>query len=151
MNTIRLVFYTILLVAFVSGCQRMTPQPETDARNTNQTVSETGTENPGINALLPVPGAESMKGYELYSWKEDGQWYFSVLIGTNREKTLQEIQAPEARLKGLEELQPLLESIPAGQYMTWLSRQSLAFPPEETLKHVQEICQRQGLELGIIK
>ena len=140
-----------MLVAFVSGCQRMTPQPETDARNTLQTVSETGTEEQGINALLPVPGAESMKGYELYSWKEDGQWYFSVLLGTNREKTLQEIQASEARLKGLEELQPLLESIPVGQYMTWLSRESLAFPPEETIKHVQEICQKQGLELGITR
>ena len=151
MSTIRLLSCTIMLVAFVSGCQRMTPQPETDAGNTKQTVPETRTEEQGINALLPVPGAESMKGYELYSWKEDGQWYFSVLIGTNREKTLQEIQAPEARLKGLEELQPLLESIPAGRYLTWLSRQSLAFPPEETQKHVQEICQKQGLELGIIK
>ena len=90
-----------------------------------------------------------MKGFELYSWKEDGQRYFSVLIGTNREKTLQEIQAPEARLKGLEELQPLLESIPAGQYITWLSRQSLAFPPEETLKQVREICEKQGLVLAI--
>jgi len=151
MNTIRFVLCTIMLVAFVSGCQRITPQRETDARNTIQTVSETGTDEQGIKALLPVPGAQSMKGYELYSWKEDGQWYFSVLIGTNREKTLQEIQAPESRLKGLEELQPLLESIPVGQYMTWLSRESLAFPPEETLKHVQEICQKQGLELRIIK
>ena len=151
MSTIRLLSCAIMLVAFVSGCQRMTPQPETDARNILQTFSETGTEEQKVNALLPVPGAESMKGYELYSWKEDGQWYFSVLIGTNREKTLKEIQAPEARLKGLEELQPLLESIPAGQYVTWLSRQSLAFPPEETLKQVQEICQKQGLELGIIK
>jgi hypothetical protein len=39
-----------------------------------------------------------MKGYELYSWQQDGQWVFSLLVGTNREKTLDEIQSPQARL-----------------------------------------------------
>jgi hypothetical protein len=135
MNTIRVTLCVIILTVFVSGCQSATPKP------TEQVV----------NPLLPVPGAKTMKGYELYSWQEGGQWYFSVLIGTNREKTLEEIQAPGAKLKGIEELQPLLESIPAGEYVTWWSRESLAFPPEEMFKQVQEICKRQGLELEIVK
>ena len=135
MKTIRFILCVTMLVIFISGCQSMTPKPTEQA----------------INPLLPVPGAEAMKGYELYSWQEESQWYFSVLIGTNREKTLEEIQAPDARLKGIEELQPLLESIPAGEYITWLSRESLAFPPEEMLKQVQEICKKQDLELGVIK
>ena len=124
-----------MLAVFVSGCQSMTPKPTEQA----------------INPLLPAPGTEAMKGCELYSWQEESQLYFSVLIGTNREKTLEEIQAPNARLKGIEELQPLLESIPAGEYITWWSRESLAFPPEEMLKQVQKICKKQGLELGIVK
>ncbi len=150
MNAIRLVLCILLLVGFVSGCQGM-PEPEPDAPNTIETVSEMGTESATSNPLVPQPGAESMKGYELYSWQKESQWYFSVLIGTNREKTLAEIQAPEARLKGIEELQPLLESIPAGQFVTWLSRAALVFPPEEMVTQVQEICKRQGLELGIVK
>ena len=135
MKTIRFILCVLMLVVFVSGCQSMAPKPTEQA----------------INPLLPIPGAKTMKGYELYSWQEESQWYFSVLIGTNREKTLEEIQAPDARLKGIEELQPLLESIPAGEYITWWSRESLAFPPEEMLKQVQEICKKQDLELGIVK
>jgi hypothetical protein len=135
MNTIRFILCMIMLVVFVSGCQSVTPQPTAQA----------------INPLLPVPGAEAMKGYELYSWQEEGQWYFSLLIGTNREKTLEEIQAPDARLKGIAELQPLLESLPAGEYVTWWLREPLTFPPEEMLKQVQEICKKQDLKLEIVK
>ncbi len=89
-----------------------------------------------------------MKGYELYSWQEDGQWYFSILIGTNREKTMAEIQAPVSRLKGVDKLQPVLEAIPADQFLTWASGESLPLPPDEILKQVQEICAEQGLNLG---
>lgn len=135
MRAIRHILCAIMLAVFVSGCQDATPKP------TEQVV----------NPLRPVPGAKTMKGYELYSWQEDGQWYFSVLIGTNREKTLEEIQAPDAKLKGIEELQPFLESIPIGEYITWWSREPLALPPEGILKQVQEICKRQGLELSIVK
>ena len=35
--------------------------------------------------------SESMKGYELYTWQEGGQWYFALLEGTNRLKTDEEI------------------------------------------------------------
>ena len=67
------------------------------------------------SSLAPVAGEESMKGYELYSWEKGGQWYFSVLIGTNREKTLEEIQSADVALKGIDELKAVLKSIPAGQ------------------------------------
>ncbi len=149
MNLSRLILCVILLAACVSGCQGKTPEPETDASNTIETISEAAPVTP--NPLLPQPGAESMKGYELYSWQADGAWYFSVLVGTNREKTLEEIQSPDARLEGVEALRPVLEAMPAGQYVTWTSRDSLAFPPDELLRQVQEICQKRGLELGIVK
>jgi hypothetical protein len=135
MNTIRFILYVLMLAVSVSDCQSMQP------KSTEQVVKP----------LLPVPGEKSIKGYELYSWQEESQWYFSVLIGTNREKTLEEIQAPDAKLKGIEELKPLLESIPVGEYMTWWQRESLAFPPEGMRKQVQEICYKQGIELEIAK
>lgn len=104
-----------------------------------------------VNPLVPEPGVESMKGFELYSWEKDGKWQFSILVGTNREKTLEEIQSPDAVLKGMEELEAVLESIPAGQYVTWTAPEPLAFPPENLIQQVQQICKDQGLELGIAR
>ena len=40
----------------------------------------------GTSEKLP----HSMKEYELYSWAEDGFWYFTLITGTNRNKTLEE-------------------------------------------------------------
>ncbi len=101
--------------------------------------------------LAPVAGEESMKGYELYSWEKDGQWYFSVLIGTNREKSLDEIQSSDVTLKGIDGLKAVLETIPAGQYVTWLSRDGLAFPPDEVIQEVEDTCKSQDLKLSIAR
>ena len=92
-----------------------------------------------------------MKGFELYSWQENGTWVFAVLIGTNREKTLEEIQSPHARLNGLDELKKVLTSIPAGEYVTWLSHDSLAFPPDDIIAQVQEVCIQQGLKMSLTR
>ena len=98
------------------------------------------------NPPVPESGMESMKGYELYSWEKDGEWYFSILVGTNRLKTLEEIQSPNVTLKGMDELRSALESISAGQYVTWSAREPLAFPPEEMIRQVEQICKDRGLE-----
>lgn len=126
MKSIRLLISLILLTLFLNACQKANP-------------------------LIIEPGVESMKGYELYSWEKNGEWYFSILIGTNREKTLEEIQSPDAVLQGMDELKAALESIPAGQYVTWSAPEPLAFPPEDLIQQVQKICKEQGLELGIAR
>ena len=99
--------------------------------------------------------ATSMKGYELHSWQNGAQWDFSLLEGTNREKTLAEIQSPDVVLKGVEALQPALENIAAGQYVTWQSPrrvgEALAFPPDDLVGRVERICKDQQLELAIVK
>jgi hypothetical protein len=104
---------------------------------------------PDVESLLPQPGEKSMKGYELYSWQENGEWVFSLLIGTNRVKGIEEIQAEAARLGGVNELQTILESLPAGEYLTWQATQALPLPPEDIVAQVKEICARQGLELSL--
>ena len=124
MKTIRLLLSLILLALSMGACQKANPP-------------------------IPEQGVESMKGYELYSWEKDGGWYFSILIGTNREKSIEEIQSPDAALKGMDELEAALQSIPAGQYVTWSAREPLAFPPENLIRQVQQICKDRGLELGI--
>jgi hypothetical protein len=126
MKTRHLVLCTILLALFAVACQPKNP-------------------------LVPEPGIESMKGYELYSWEQDGEWYFSILVGTNRKKTLDEIRATDATLKGMDELQASLESIPSGQSVTWFAPAPLAFPPEDRIRQIQQICKKQGIGLGIAK
>src|SRR5678816_3504424 len=110
MKIIRTLLFAVLLEALLSGCTAAA-QP------------------------TATPFAASMKGYELYSWQEAGQWKFSLLIGTNREKTLDEIKSDDQVLAGVEELTSTLEKIPAGQYITWSSRETLPFPPSETVSY----------------
>ncbi|SRR6266511_2510611 len=124
MKTIRTLLFAILLGSLFSGCG-MAAQPSA------------------------TPLAESMKGYELYSWQEDGQWKFSVLIGTNREKSLDEIKSADVVLTGVDALTSTLEKIPAGQYITWSSRETLSFPPDDIRSQVEQVCKARGLILNI--
>ena len=102
-------------------------------------------------SATPTVSPESMKGYELYSWESDGTWYFSLLVGTNRLKSLDEIQEPATAIQGIAKLKPVLESLASGQYIFWSAADPLAFPPEGTIQQVQQICQERGLELFIAK
>ena len=104
------------------------------------------------NAQSARPQADgSMKGYELYSWQEAAAWKFSLLVGTNREKTLGEIKAPLTALSGVDALKARLGEIPAGQYVTWSIKETLAFPPAEIIQQVQEFGSTHGQFLNIIK
>lgn len=98
-----------------------------------------------------APLAESMKGYELYSWKEGNRWVFSLLVGTNRKKALDEIKSKETILPDVGALISMLEKVPSGQYITWSSRETLAFPPDNVIKQVEQICNDKGLILNIAK
>jgi hypothetical protein len=51
----------------------------------------------------------------------------------------------------MDELRTVLETIPAGEMITWLSKETLAFPLQEMIAEVQMICEKQGLELAIVR
>jgi hypothetical protein len=90
----------------------------------------------------------SSKGYELYSWEDGGQWYFSLLVGTNRMKAPEEIRSCCGGLV-LDQLRGQLLQLPAGQFVTWLSGETLAFPPDDVVGQVRRICSDRGLQLTI--
>lgn len=98
-----------------------------------------------------TPFAESMKGYELYSWYDGNEWNFSLLAGTNREKNLTEIQSTEVILLGIDKLKSTLEKVPSGEYITWSSKETLSFPPDDIIEQVEQICKDQGLILTVAK
>ena len=126
MRTIRSLFFAILLGMLLSSCG-LDVQPA---------------------ATLP---AESMKGFELYSWQEGGQWKFSLLVGTNREKTLDEVKSTDTVLDGMDGLRSALENVSPGQYITWSTKETLSFPPEGIIEQVEQICRDQGLSLSIAR
>lgn len=124
MRILRSFLFAILFGALLSGC---------------------------VTASQPTatPLGESMKGYELYSWQDGREWKFSLLVGTNREKTLDEIKSADAVLPNVEALKTKLEEIPAGQYVTWSSKETLSFPPSDIIGQVEQTCKDEGLILTI--
>ena len=124
MKTIQSFLLVILLGASLSGCGNAS-QPE------------------------PTPLGESMKGYELYSWQDGSQWKFSLVVGTNREKTIDEIKSADFVLSSVDALKSKLEEIPAGQYITWSSKETLSFPPDDIIQQVEQTCKDEGLILSV--
>jgi hypothetical protein len=60
-----------------------------------------------------------MKGYELYSWRENGEWFFALLPGTNRSKYAAEIKNAEMKVAGVDAAIRLVKRIPKGDYLFW--------------------------------
>src|SRR2546423_9594364 len=99
------------------------------------------------DATLP----HSMKGYELYSWKSRGEWYFSLLIGTNRLKTFSEISSPKMRVRGVRELKESLNRLAGGEELTWSTGlvPRTVLPPERIVDEVKSYCERRGIVLRV--
>ena len=111
----------------------------------------------------------SMKGYELYSWPEDGQWHFTLITGTNRNKSLQELVSNDdvvsqdgwvhIHVVGVDAIAAVLCRLPQNEYVFWLaglrSEQasqdgaSIALPPRPTADAVKKHAERCGLDFQI--
>ena len=117
----------------------------------------------------PLPHAE--KGYELYSRpaEQGDEWAFTLITGTNRLKTLEEIVAAESTVdesgwvkvsvSGTEALKAVLDQLPRGERVTWISEQwleqvgvpagSIGLPEETVISEVEGYCRQFGIELSI--
>lgn len=103
----------------------------------------------GIPTL--APRARSMKGYEMYSWQMRGVWYFSLVVGTDRFKTYDEISSPELRLHGLEALESELDELPRGEQVFWSAQRvpNTAWPPVTMIEEISAYCRERGIQLEI--
>ena len=104
----------------------------------------------------------SMKGYELYSWKIKGHWYYSLLPGTNRVKTYDEITATSVVRRDAAGLKSELQKLPKGEEVFWLSDapagaskstagQSLnvKHPSRKRIKGIKAMCDKLGVKLRL--
>jgi hypothetical protein len=145
----RLVKFILVVasIAILSGC------------NQSPLVEDTSL------ALFP----SSLKGYELYSWQENGDWYFTLVTGTNRTKTSAEITSEEDILEddgwlkitvmGVPELVKVLDRLPSSEQIFWLDGKRLAevgetskfvFPPGEVVDQVRQYSEGKGINLEVV-
>jgi hypothetical protein len=123
------------------------------------------TSTPSEIVATPLP--HSMKGYELYSWSANNQWYFTLITGTNRLKSLEEIISSENTVtpdgwvrisaQGVDSIQNVLSGLPQHEEIFWVSKQwseqiqiqadQITLPPQEIIDVVQEYCKQLGLKL----
>jgi hypothetical protein len=110
----------------------------------------------------------SMKGYELYSWAQDNQWCFTLITGTNRNKTVDEIVTGEDYISesgwikitanGTGGLKEVLSKLQPGEFVTWLTGMrntsgqtdvTLQLPPKEIKESIREYTVQRGLNMQI--
>jgi len=105
----------------------------------------------------------SMKGYELYSWLDGGEWHFTLITGTNRNKSLSEITTDESTISesgwnnihctGVEAIKEVLGKLPDGQFVIWLGgvfdseNNVLALPSQDIIDEVVDFAVAQGLDM----
>lgn len=101
-----------------------------------------------------------MKGWELYSWSDGSEWYYSILVGTNRLKSCEEVITSEAIVAGTDSLKTALDKFPDGEFITWLGPGcldassddnfgDLSLPPEETVNEIKQYCVENDLTLNV--
>jgi hypothetical protein len=112
-----------------------------------------GTGQPIPAQAQGVDAPHSMKGYELYSWHAAGDWYFSLLVGTNRLKTRDEVTAQETRLLGVEALKEKLQKLPKGEEVIWSVGlvPGMSLPADEVIKEIRVYCDERGIKLRLIR
>ncbi len=101
-----------------------------------------------IEVFAPLD-AHSMKGYELYAWQSEGSWLFSLLLGTNRAKTVEEVTDPGIALQGLDAFVKLLSTLPEGEYVSMLPLPGSGIStvlPQEFLNEIGALCESNSLE-----
>ena len=110
----------------------------------------------------------SMKGYELYSWKEGDRWHFTLITGTNRIKTMKEINSDEGFISeigwikihvvGVDAIKYVLTKLPQGESVFWCDelhigqtteQNDLQLPPKLILDVIREHADICGLDFVI--
>jgi len=124
--------------------------------------------------LTDIPSAtvsdklpHSMKGYELYSWPENSQWHFTLITGTNRNKTREEILSRvnmtsedgwvHIHVVGVDAIKTVLSRLPQKEEILWRAglrseptprgSVNISLPAEPTIDTIKEHAGRCGLDL----
>ena len=87
----------------------------------------------------------SFKGWELHIWQNDGETYFSLLLGTNRLKTEDEIA--KAAVKGIDAIKLKLDELKPGEYVFVGGKKLTELPSKDQAATVVEYGKKAGLKM----
>lgn len=102
----------------------------------------------------------SMKGWELYSWPNGSDWNYSILVGTNRIKSYEEVTSNEITVFGMDSLKMLLDKFPENENIFWIGKGwlercwginygNLTLPDNKTINEIKDYCMQKKLLLNI--
>jgi hypothetical protein len=118
-----------------------------------------------ITSIERLPG--SSKGYELYSWQKDGQWHFTLITGTNRTKTMEEITSGEDYISetgwvkihvvDVNPIKGVLSLLPQNESVSWcdelhigqITETDLALPPVEIVEAIRGYAKQCSLDFKV--
>lgn len=120
---------------------------------------------------LPETFPVSLKGYELLSWRYEGDWVYTLMTGTNRAKSFEEILSVENQyssaalikitVRGLKDLKVVLRRLPRGEQISWggmnlegevpVNTLYFTFPPDEIVEEIETFCRDAGITLVTLK
>jgi hypothetical protein len=142
-----------------------------DPRNNEdilESLSQSGKLTDGLSLADIDTLPSSMKGYELYSWEEAGQWHFTLITGTNRNKFLEEIISAEdiisevgwikIHVVGVSEIKSVLAKLPENENIFWsaglmasvgTSDIVMEYPPQAVIDEIEEYADGLGLVFSL--
>ena len=104
------------------------------------------TRRPAVQTSLARPTDRAFKGVELYSWKQDGDWLFALLPGTNGMKPEPVVKAGGLRLS---ELERRFAGCAEGESIYWLMENGFERPEPAIVKQVQMAAGRSKVILSV--
>ena len=110
-----------------------------------------------------------IKGYELYSWQADGQWFFTLITGTNRNKTVDEIVTGDDFIRsdgwvvlhaiGEQGAEVLFDRVPAGEFVIWNAghivnpdnqvEMTFTYPPDDMVNNIKSYAEKLGIDFNV--
>jgi len=107
--------------------------------------------------LDTITFSHSMKGYELYSWPNGNNWNYSILTGTNRLKSYEEVITNKIAVVGKDSLKMLLDKFPVNEEIFWIGHRSdgewsnISFPDQNTIDEIVSYANQKDLKLQVFK
>ena len=163
-----LIFLVVL--GFLAACQRASTPPSwtsVDATATGSPTLQVGSFPTPDWAALPTELPSSMKGYELVSWQAGGEWNFTLITGTNREKSFDELTMAgnevssdgyvKLTVTGVDDLLKVLALLPQDEQVIWggMALEGevpegavyFTYPPDEIIQQVSDFCTSRKIQL----
>ncbi|HWN97956.1 MAG TPA: hypothetical protein VNS63_01655 [Blastocatellia bacterium] len=115
------------------------------------------------SASYAQKGQAPMKGYQLFTWKENGHWHYSLSPGTNRQRSYEEITSKTSVIVGTGKFESALKRLPKGTEVFWhadvppgtrkpASNQPISFkhPSRKRIEGIKSHCDKLGIKLTLM-